>query len=152
MPLPARLTRMKTLTSSVIWHRRLAHPNQAVGKQVLTGKDLEYTTTDENDDDQTCKICIVAKLKQQFNRLPVQISQIPFELIHSNLCGQMPTSIGVENYYIISVDECTRYVVVFTPITKVAEDIVERFNAYKAWVKGQGYRIRCFRCDNGTGE
>ena len=151
-PPPASHTRTKTLPSSEIWHRRLAHPNQFVVKQVLAGRDLEYTTTDENDDDQTCKICIVAKLKQRFNRLPVQRSQIPFELVHSDLCGPMASSIGGANYYIIYVDDCTRYVEVFTLITKTAAEIVEKFKAYKAWVEAQGYRIRRFRCDNGTGE
>ena len=27
-----------------------------------------------------------------------------------------------------------------------------KFKAYKAWVEPQGYRIHCFRCDDGTGE
>lgn len=64
----------------------------------------------------------------------------------------MATCVGVANYNITCVDDCTCYVEVFTLIRKVAAEIVERFKAYKAWVEAQGYRIRRFRCDNGTGK
>ena len=64
----------------------------------------------------------------------------------------MATSIGGANYCIIYVDDCTRYVEVFTLITKAAAEIVEQFEAYKAWVEAEGYRIHCIRYDNGTGE
>ena len=107
-------------------------------KQVVTDKDFENTTTVKNDDDQTCKICIVAKLKQRFNRQSVKRSQTPFELIHLDLCGSMATRVGGENYYIIYVADCTRYGKVFTFITKAAAEIVERFKASKAWVEAEG--------------
>ena len=37
-------------------------------------------------------------------------------------------------------------------ITKTAEDISVKFRNYQAWVENQGYRIKRFRSDNGSGE
>ena len=77
---------------------------------------------------------------------------IPFELVHSDLCGHMTSSVGGASYYIVYIDDCTRYIEIFPLVSKTATEIVQKFEAYRAWVESQGYKIRRFRCDNGTGE
>jgi len=76
----------------------------------------------------------------------------PFELIHSDLCGPIKHSIGGAQYYIIYIDDCTRYTEVYFLVTKSAEEISAKFRHYQAWVETQGFRIKRFRSDNGTGE
>jgi len=55
-------------------------------------------------------------------------------------------------YYIIYIDDCTRYTEVYFLVTKSAEEISAKFRHYQAWVEAQGFRIKCIRSDNGSGE
>jgi hypothetical protein len=64
----------------------------------------------------------------------------------------MKHSIGGAQYYIIYIDDCTRYTEVYFLITKSAEEISAKFQHYQAWVEAQGFHIKRFRSDNGTGE
>lgn len=142
-------SKTRSPASLITWHKRLAHLHDAAVKLALPAN---IKLSDPTERERSCDTCIKAKMKQKFNRQPVERSTIPFELIHSDLCGPMRTSNGGANYYIIYIDDCTRYVEVFLLVTKTAQEIVGKFQAFKAWVETQGYRIRRFRCDNGTGE
>jgi len=64
----------------------------------------------------------------------------------------MKHSIGGAQYYIIYIDDCTRYTEVYFLMTKTAEEISAKFQHYQAWVKAQGFPIKRFRNDNGSGE
>jgi len=75
-----------------------------------------------------------------------------FELLHSDLCGPMKPSIGGAQYYIIYIDDCTRYTEVYFLITKTAEEVSAKFQHYQAWVETQGFHIKRFRSDNGSRE
>ena len=145
----------KPKASTELWHRRLAHIHPAAMKRLLdTGAGQQDFGIDQLGDDvlATCKTCIRTKLKQQFNRQPVKRSTIPFELVHSDLCGPMTSSVGGASYYIVYIDDCTRYFEISLLVSKTATEIVHKFEAYKAWVESQGYKIRGFRCNNGWGE
>ena len=128
-----------------IWHQRLAHPHQSILRRLLPH--VQDATGNSN-----CDVCLKAKMKQKFERNHVCRSIIPFELIHSDLCGPMPSSLGGARYYILYIDDCTRYVESYLLVTKTASEIQAKFEVYKAWVEAQGFRIRRFRSDNGTGE
>jgi len=41
---------------------------------------------------------------------------------------------------------------VYFLITKMAEEISAKLHHYQAWVETQGYHIKRFRSDNGSGE
>ena len=94
-----------------IWHQRLAHPHQSVLRRLLP--DVQASIGDS-----TCDVCLKAKMKQKFERKPVSRSAKPFELIHSDLCGPMPSSLGGARYYILYIDDCTRYVESYLLVTK----------------------------------
>jgi hypothetical protein len=64
----------------------------------------------------------------------------------------MKHSVGGAQFYIIYIDDCTRYTEVYFLITKSAEEISAKFQAYQAWVRASGFQIKRFRCDNGSGE
>jgi len=64
----------------------------------------------------------------------------------------MKHSIGGAQYYIIYIDDCTRYTEVYFLITKTAEEILAKFQHYQAWVETQGFHIKRFRSDYGSGE
>jgi len=64
----------------------------------------------------------------------------------------MEHSIGGAQCYITCIDDCTRNIGVYFPITKTTEEISAKFRHYQAWVETQGFHIKRFRSDNGYGE
>jgi hypothetical protein len=60
---------------------------------------------------------------------------IPFELVHSDLCGSIKYSMGGPQYYIIYIDDCTRYIEEYFVVTKTAEEISAKFRHYQALVE-----------------
>lgn len=86
--------------SPAIWHRRLAHPHPTVVKRMLPN--MQASTENHN-----CDTCIKAKMKQKFEQKPVRRSAVPFELIQSDLCGPMPSSLGGAHYNILYIHGCT---------------------------------------------
>jgi len=99
-----------------------------------------------------CRTCVHVKQQQHIVRTKAPRSSTPFELVHSDLCGPMKHSIGGGQYYIIYIDDCMRYTEVYFLITKTAEEISAKFQHYQAWVETQGFHIKRFRSDNGSGE
>ena len=95
--------------------------------------------------------CVHTK-QQHVIRTKASRSSTPFELVHSDLCGPMKHSFGGAQYYIIYIDDCTRYTEVYFLITKTVEEISAKFQHYHALVETQGFHIKRFRSDNGSGE
>jgi len=99
-----------------------------------------------------CQTCVHTKQQKHVIRTKASRTSTPFELVHSDLCGPIKHSIGGAQYYIIYIDDCTRYTEVYFLITKTAEEISAKFRHYHAWVETQGFHIKRFRSDNGAGE
>jgi len=159
--------------STNMWHRRLARLNHQGLRRLLessgerfTDPDVELVTdpmdvepvTDRMDTSPwwetpgLCRTCVHAKQQQHIVRTKASRSSMPFALVHSDLCGPMKHSIGGTQYYIIYIDDCTRYTEVYFLITKTAEEILAKFQHFQAWVETQGFHIKRFRSDNGSGE
>ena len=96
--------------------------------------------------------CIQTKQQQRVAHTPSSHTSIPFELIHSDLCGPIKRSNGGNQYYIVYIDDCTPYTEVYFLVTKSAEEISAKFRNYLAWIEAQGFHIKRFRCDNGSRE
>jgi hypothetical protein len=138
---------VKRSDSIAIWHRRLAHLHPSAMKKLLN------IPLHGKNDISGCDTCIQAKHQQKFQRsVPSTRSTVPFELIHSDLCGPLNHSVGGASYYIVYIDDCTRWTEVYPLIGKTAAEITAKFQHFKAWVETQGRRIKRFRCDNGRGE
>ena len=88
-----------------------------------------------------CRTCVHAKQQQHIVRTKASRSSTPFALVHSDLCGPIKYSIGGTQYYIIYIDDCTRYTEVYFLITKTAEEISAKFQHYQDWVETQGFYI-----------
>jgi hypothetical protein len=90
-----------------LWHRRLAHLNPAALKQLLSST-IQFPTSYWHDSSK-CETCIIGKHTQKFERTKQRRATRPFEFIHSDLCGPMKSSIGGASFYIIYIDDFTRY-------------------------------------------
>jgi transposase InsO family protein len=133
-----------------IWHQRFGHLNYVDVKRVL--ETTLKTPWKLPDPVSLCQTCIQTKQQQRVAHTQSSRTSVPFELIHSDLCGPIKGSIGGNQYYIVYIDDCTRYTEVYFLVTKSAEEISAKFQNYQAWVEARGFHIKRFRCDNGSGE
>ena len=134
-----------------IWHRRFAHMNLADLHQLLPRQVFK-----ERSPESICRICAMAKAKQQFQRTTSATrAKKPLELIHSDLCGPiLPISPSGCQYYILYIDDYSRLSWVYFLRIKTSAEICTVFREFKVMLelKFQPHRITRFRSDNGRGE
>jgi len=163
-----------------IWHQQFAHLNYQDLRRILNPS-YELIISDPMDDEpiiidpmddvpvrdssdkqaksrtnwgtpELCQTCVHTKQQKHVIRTKASRTSTPFEFVHSDLCGPIKHSIGGAQYYIIYIDDCTRYTEIYFLITKTAEEISAKFRHYHAWVETQGFQIKRFRSGNGSGE
>jgi transposase InsO family protein len=130
------------------WHHRRGHINPVALRKHLP----DNIKFNPNMDKLVCDICSETKQKAKIVCTPQSRATTPFELIHSDICGPIKSSIGGAYYYLIYIDDFTRYVYIYFLATKTSAEIIIKFEHYNALVKKQGHRIKRFRCDHGTSE
>ena len=130
-----------------LWHRRLGHINHDYVKILFPN---EKQSTDP------CNICILSKQKRAAHRkTPAERAIRPFQLIHSDSCTITTPSLSGSRYYLIFIDDLTRWTFVFFLKQKNAITCTQAFNEMIAYINTQysgSYKIQRFRCDNGSGE
>jgi transposase InsO family protein len=135
------------------WHQRLGHLNYADVRSMLAPEQYSGTIPIE-----PCTVCLVAKAKESFQRqTPSTRASKPLQLIHSDVCGPIsPPSLSGFRYYIIYVDDYSRYTWIYFLRTKSTTEIVSIFIEFKNKIELEfhhnGFKITRFRCDNGKGE
>jgi transposase InsO family protein len=135
------------------WHQRLGHLNYADVRSTLSSEQYSGTVPIE-----PCTVCLTAKAKESFQRqTPSTRASKPLELIHSDVCGPIsPCSLSGFRYYIIYVDDYSRYTWIYFLRTKSTAEIVSVFVEFKNKIELEfhhnGFKITRFRCDNGKGE
>jgi hypothetical protein len=132
-----------------LWHRRFAHLHPDALRTLLGS-----AAADRDDHASRCTVCIRTKHRRRICRQPQRRATRPFELVHSDLCGPMRTdSHGGKRYYIVFIDDFSRWTFVYFLHTKDREACSNAFREMQSYVKTQyGCTIRRFRCDNGRGE
>ena len=73
------------------------------------------------------------------------------DLIHSDLCGPMSSmSLRGYEYYVTFIDDHSRKTWIYFLKSKKSEEVLQRFQEFKALVENQtGRKIRVLRSDNG---
>jgi len=133
-----------TISESRPWHRQQAHINPNTMQTLIGG----YTHNDSMG-----TVCIKAKHKQRFIRVPVKWTTKPFELVQSDVCGPFSTPTFRDNrYYILFIDDYMRYTSVWLLPNMKVETCTSAYQLFQARVDSMGYKIKPFRCDNGQGE
>jgi hypothetical protein len=132
-----------------IWHRRLAHLSEDNVRKLaamVKGMSIRYRTAVG-----VCDACMEGKQHRQPSHQPATRAVQPLELIHSDLCGPIdPTSFGGAMYFILFIDDGTRYTYIYLLKRKTSNSVLERFQEYKAEVEKQlGRNIKRLRTDGG---
>ena len=94
--------------SSKVWHDRLGHPNSQVQQRIFSNSPVHNSSS--NKTESACTHCIQEKMTHFPFHKSVSKACKPLEIIHSDVWGPSPiTSVGGTRFYVIFVDEFTRF-------------------------------------------
>lgn len=132
-----------------LWHARCGHLNfQALAKmskQRMVEGLPEITQTN-----QVCDGCVVGKQHRlPFPHTATFRAKERLALIHGDLCGPIsPTTPGGNKYFMLLVDDCSRFMWIF--LLKGKGEAFEVFKRFKKLAESEsGERLKCFRTDRG---
>ena len=114
-----------------VWHRRLGHLNGQSVKLLASGLATEIAISRTPGGKPTCPPCLVGKQKEQIRRTPQNRASRPLELIHSDMGGPLPISLGGNRFFIIFVDDFSRMTWIFFMPTKSANDPFTAWTEFK---------------------
>lgn len=128
-------------------HRRLGHLNFESIKN-LVGKGLVYGVTSLSSEPVFCEPCVHGKI----HRLPFpksgKCTDRKLTIVHSDICGPFPVSIGNKRYFITFIDDHSRYISVYF-LQKKSEAFVA-FKEFKISAELEmGHKLKKLRTDNG---
>jgi hypothetical protein len=95
--------------SVVRWHDRLGHPSMCVVSSIVKDNKLLYSSL-EFSKESVCGACQQGKSHQLPFPKSFSVLQAPLELVHSDVRGLAPTSIGRKNNYVTFVDDFSKHV------------------------------------------
>ncbi|OMO62605.1 Integrase, catalytic core [Corchorus capsularis] len=139
-------TRFRVVTRSV-WHSRLGHPQVSV-VQYLDNKKLIHCSNKQSPS-HICSSCQMGKACRLSFLSLSDFSTTPFEITHCDLWGPSPVnSIQRFHFYVIFIDECTRFTWFF-PL-KHKSDFTTCFIKFHKFITIQFERpIKNFQSDGG---
>lgn len=141
----------------LIWHARLGHSNIAdvnylITRQLVTNVFIIPAPSSSPIIQQVCGPCMQGHSRAVISRLPQARASRKMELIHSDVRGPFPLSHGQGCYFIIFIDDYSRYVWLYvtrdesmTTISSTSQDFMHTYLTASD-------PIVQFRCDNGSGE
>jgi transposase InsO family protein len=112
-------------------------------------KDLPNFNMDSFD----CFTCMSAKAKRlPFPKSSIHISSSLGDLIHSDICGPLPTpSYTGYKYFLTFTDDYSRYVWTYPLKTKAAPEVFSKLKELDAFfLNHHGFHIKILRTDNGS--
>lgn len=134
------------------WHEKLGHLGIDDVKR-LSAKNMVLGMTAESiqGEPTECTHCISAKAHRQPFPQSEPKSLKALDLVHSDLCGPIePPAIGGWRYFMLIIDDFTRYTAVFFLIKKDSTSVLQMIKTYNEFCKNHyGDSIKTFRSDNG---
>jgi transposase InsO family protein len=132
------------------WHERFGHLDFEALKR-LSAKEMVRGLPCLDHVEQFCDVCVLTK--QRRLPFPQQTSfraKERLELVHGDLCGPVtPATPGGRRYFLLLVDDLTRYMLVMVLGSKgEAADAIRRAQA--AAEAECGHKLRVLRTDNGS--
>jgi len=103
-------------TSDMVWHQRLGHPSNAVFHRVMSIQQLHVCGSLKTLN--VCESCQLGKSKQQPFSSSSRCTKSPLELIHSNVWTSPVSSMSGCHFYVIFVDDYSRYSWLYPIINK----------------------------------
>jgi hypothetical protein len=141
-----RVSFLGVKTDASTWHNRLGHPYPQVLKRLV--KDHQVSISHLRSSSILCLPCQVAKSKQ----LPFQdshyVTNSPLELIHSDLWTLPLLSVNGSKFYVVFVDDFSRYTWIF-PL-QFKSDVFSCFVKFKCLIENMlSLKIKQLQTDGG---
>ena len=139
-------TSAKTISPTVLWHRRLGHPSYKVLSTLPVFSDLKVDFKDSH----SCDICFRAKQTRSVFHDSFNKALEPFSLIHCDVWGPYRTlsSCGAA-YFLTIVDDYSRAVWTYLMLEKSqVKDLIKNFCVMSE--KQFGKQVKTIRTDNGS--
>ena len=133
-----------------VWHYRLGHANEQCIKSMANKKLATGIRLPKCAKLSFCEACIAGKMKRQPFRSVGEIrSKRKLQLIHSDVCGPMPTeSIGGNAYFVTFIDDFSRCCAVY--FLKRKSEVFSKFKEFEQRVHNDcDLHIGTLRSDNG---
>jgi transposase InsO family protein len=133
--------------SCELWHRRLAHINYKALPYIC--KAVTGLPELKGDHEGVCNGCAQGKnIKNLFPKRDSKAEGV-LELIHSDVCGPMPSSsISGYVYYVSFIDDYSRKTWIY--FLKSKDEVFSKFKEFKALIENLSERkIKILRSDNG---
>lgn len=137
------------INTSILWHKRLGHLNYN-SMIKMKNNNLVNGLKEMDNNKFECEICATCKITEQpYPKTATNRAKEILGRVHSDICGPMPKqSFGGAKYFITFIDDCSRYVKVYT--LKSKSDAFDTFVQYKELMENQtGRKIKILRSDNG---
>jgi len=102
-----RVALLGVKTSSSVWHKRLGHPHDQILSRVLKSQLLSVSLSQRQLS--LCLPCQVTKSRQLPFSHSQHVTTSPLELLHSDIWCSPVSSLSGCNYYVVFVDDFSRY-------------------------------------------
>lgn len=136
--------------SQVLWHFRLGHLNTFDMKRLINHQMADGIKLDVDVESRFCEPCVMGKqTRSSFPKNKNTRSSRILELIHSDVCGPMPTTAhDGSRYFVTFVDDFSRASKIYCIQRK--SEVLEKFKDFVAMVKAlHGKKIAKLKADNG---
>lgn len=135
------------MTSATIWPQRLRHPSSSILQSVISRFHLPLTASSTTPI--FYEFCRYAKSCKLPFRLSDTVTKQPLELIHSDVCGPIPTPFVCGfKYYVLFIDDFSKYTWMFPLHSK--SNVFHTFRLFKLKVENLlSSKIKMFKTDGG---
>jgi hypothetical protein len=132
-PLPSESNKYAfgAVPSFTRWHSRLGHLSTLIVSRVT--KSNKLPCLDESKAESVCDACQQAKSHQLPYNKSFSVSRHPLELIHSDVWGLAPESVGRKKYYASFIDDYIKFTWLY--LIKHKSEVFHIFNNFKHSLK-----------------
>ena len=113
------------------WHSRLCHASFPVVERVIRNNLLPCSF--DHDSESVCDSCQKAKSHQFPYTSSNNKSGAPLDLIHSDVWGPVPVSVGNHAYYVSFIDDYSRYTWIY--LLKQKSEVFQVLRTFKTLLK-----------------
>ena len=138
-----------------VWHRRLGHINyRDLEKMKETSDGVEYPKTAmDPEGEQACEGCLAGRMSESFHKSTDNRFEVKGQRLHMDISGIKPASVQGYHYFLLVVDDATRYHFVRFIKTKASPDVLPHIKEVIKEVElTTGNPVSHIRADNGKGE
>src|SRR5699024_6970314 len=127
------------------WHSRFGHPGESKTRAIRQKYPELQIESPTN-----CEPCILAKQRQKSYTMTSEDQVDPLEIVHMDICEAKGTGYDGSRYFLVILDEHSKYIQVEPMKNKTAESVLERFKRFQTIMERQlDRKIKKVRSDNG---